>query len=187
MSIKRRANGQFEKGAHWRPKKAYYSREWCEQEYGALGRSAADIAGQFGVTESAVLFWLRKHGISRRSIREARVVKAWGAHGPDNPMWNMRGELNPRWQGGVTTERQAFYTSRAWKDACSAVWRRDDAKCRRCGLDHRENADVPMHVHHVVGFVDVALRADPDNLLLVCETCHHFIHSKRNVNRDHLR
>jgi hypothetical protein len=187
MNDKRKSNGQFEKGGHWRAAKAYYSREWCEQEYVTAGRSTGDIAQQFGVTDAAVIFWLRKHGIARRSVSEARAVKSWGASGSDNPMWNKRGELNPRWKGGITPERQSFYTSSAWKTACSAVWTRDDAKCRRCGLDHRESPDMPMHVHHVAGFAVVELRADPDNLLLVCEACHHFIHSKRNVNRDHLQ
>lgn len=178
--------GRFLKGTHWRPHQPFREKEWLLEHYGNRGMSAADIAKEHGVTENAVYFWLSRHGIPRRSISQARGLKHWGASGPDNPMWNRRGELNPRWSGGVTAERQAFYTSREWKGACRAVWKRDNATCRRCAL-HRESAlDMPFHIHHVVPFANKDLRADPSNLVLLCEVCHHFVHSKRNVDREYL-
>jgi 5-methylcytosine-specific restriction endonuclease McrA len=101
-------------------------------------------------------------------------------------MWNKRGELNPRWLGGVTPERQSFYTSKEWKAACSFVWKRDHATCRRCGIHRDESKDIPFHIHHIVSFADKNLRADPSNLVLLCETCHQFVHSKRNTKNEFL-
>ena len=102
-------------------------------------------------------------------------------------MWNKRGELNPRWKGGITPLRQAFYMSEEWKTVCSAVWKRDKATCRRCGLEKKENAEMPFHIHHVVSFANEQLRATASNLVLVCETCHHFIHSKRNEKNEFIQ
>jgi hypothetical protein len=178
--------GWFKKGQHWRKPQAFRDKAWLVREYELLGRSAGDIAKEFDITDAAVLFWLDRHGIKRRSVSEARKIKRWGAAGADNPMWNRRGELNPRWLGGVTPERQAFYQSAAWKSACSRVWKRDKATCMRCGLNRRLFPDVPMHIHHVVSFADESLRADASNLVLLCEVCHQFVHSRRNVNREFL-
>jgi 5-methylcytosine-specific restriction endonuclease McrA len=179
-------SGRFKKGEHWRPRQPWWDRAWLVEQYADAGRSAADIAQEGGVTENAILFWLKKHGIKTRSMREVRAAKHWGASGVDNPMWNNRGELNPNWRGGVTAERQAFYASQKWKAACSAVWKRDKAKCRRCGLRRDDSPDMPMHIHHIEPFAIVAKRADIENLVLLCEACHQFVHSKANVHREYL-
>ena len=174
------------KGTHWRPRKPWWNRSWLAEQYLTMGKSASEIANAGGVTENAIYFWIKKHGIKTRSMREIRAVKHWGSSGVDNPMWNRRGELNPRWKGGITADRQAFYTSQEWKTACCAVWKRDDATCRRCGLKRTDSPDMPMHIHHIESFANVSLRADKENLVLLCETCHHFIHSKGNIDREHL-
>ena len=184
--MQRKPNGQFAQGWHWRTAQAFRERDWLSREYVEQGRSASDIAKQFGVTENAIYFWLHKHGIRRRNVSEARKLKYWGANGADNPMWNKRGELNPRWLGGVTPERQAFYTSDEWKRACAFVWKRDGACCRRCGLHRDKQPDMPFHIHHITSFAVLRLRADPTNLILLCEVCHHFVHSRRNVNGEYL-
>ena len=157
-----------------------------KREYVTLGRTAADIASAFGITEAAILFWLRKHGIPRRTTREIRANKHWGLTGADNPMWNLRGELNPNWRGGGTPERQAFYASDGWRVACSAVWKRDNATCQRCRMHRDYSPDVPFHIHHVIPFGNKAHRADVSNLVLLCEVCHRFVHSRRNTSREYL-
>jgi 5-methylcytosine-specific restriction endonuclease McrA len=182
----RNKRGQFLPGTHWRTAQPFRDAAWLRREYVDQGRSTGDIATQFGVTDAAVLFWLRKHGIPRRDISAARGLKRWGASGSDNPMWNKRGELNPRWLGGVTPQRQSFYTSQAWKDACSFVWKRDAATCQRCGIHRTEQPDLPFHIHHIESFAVVRLRAEPSNLVLLCEICHHFVHSKGNVDGSFL-
>lgn len=178
--------GRFLKGTHWRPAKPFREKEWLAKHYTHLKMSASDIAREQGVTEGAVLFWLHKHRIPRRSISEARAAKHWGSIGVDNPMWNKRGELNPNWRGGVSQERQTFYVSQEWRDVCSKVWQRDKAQCCRCSL-HKDHApDMPFHIHHIVSFSNRDLRADIDNLVLLCEACHHFVHSRRNTAREYL-
>ena len=180
-------SGQFTKGQHWREHVVFREKDWLIENYVLKKRSAGEIAQEFGVTDAAILFWLRKHGIQRRTVSEARDIKHWGLSGPDNPMWNRFGELNPRWLGGVTAERQAFYASQEWKSACSEVWRRDKATCQRCGLVHADDPGVPFHIHHITSFSVKELRAEASNLLLVCEPCHQWIHSRRNVNREYLQ
>lgn len=182
----RNEKGQFVEGAHWREPQAFRDKDWLVDNYVRLQRSASEIASEFGVTDNAILFWLHRHDIPRRTVAEARAIKHWGQVGADNPMWNRRGELNPRWMGGITPARQSFYASAEWKSACSAVWSRDKATCRRCQMQRGDSPDMPFHIHHIVSFADELLRAEPANLVLLCETCHHFVHSRRNVNREHL-
>jgi hypothetical protein len=185
--MKRKQNGQFEKGQHWRQPQQFREKAWLFENYSNQNRSTGDIAKQFGVTDAAVLFWLRRHGIQRRTVSEARKIKHWGSCGVDNPMWNKRGELNPRWIGGVTPDRQSFYTSNDWKKACLFVWKRDKATCRRCGMYKDDSPDMPFHIHHVISFAYQTLRADASNLVLLCEPCHHFVHSRRNVSREYIQ
>lgn len=179
-------NTQFQKGQHWRKEQAFRQKEWLINEYIENGRSCGDIATQFKVTDSAIVFWLKRYGIKRRSISEAREKKHWGLSGSDNPMWNKRGELNPRWLGGITPDRQEYYTSSEWKRACSEIWERDNATCQRCLLQKGEQPDMPYHIHHIISFKEIKLRSDTNNLVLLCEVCHNFIHSKKNTNGEFL-
>ena len=176
---------EFKKGQHWRPRKAHWDRDWLYEEYVVKQRSASEIAKQEGCMENNILFWLRKHGIKKRTVSEVRKIKHWGAEGADNPMFNRRGELHPNWKGGLTPERQAFYSSREWKRSCRIVWKRDNAECQRC-LIHRDEG-VPMHIHHIVSFVNRELRAVPENLVLLCDVCHHWVHSNANKEKIFLR
>lgn len=179
-------SGRFQKGQHWRSPQPWWDRSWLAEHYLTLGKSAADIAREGCVTENAILFWLKKHGIKTRSMQEVRAAKQWGASGENNPMWGKFGDLNPRWKGGVTAERQAFYASDEWRKACSAVWARDNATCCRCGVNRKSDPDVAMHVHHIQPFAVVAMRSAVDNLVLLCKPCHQFVHSRKNVLREYL-
>lgn len=176
---------EFKEGTHWRKPQSFRDKEWLEQNYVSKSMSAGEIAAMFGVTDSAVLFWLRKHGISRRTVSEARAVKHWGNAGESNPMFGMSGDKNPRWKGGVAPERQTFYSSPAWKAAFDFVWKRDNGKCRRCGAS--DSGARKMHVHHIVSFHCKELRCDTTNLVVVCSKCHGFIHSKKNVNAEYIQ
>lgn len=181
-----KSTGRFVKGTHWRKKKPYWERDWLYREYHEKNRTCSDIADEFGVTANAIHFWIQKHGIKSRSVSETRKIKHWGAVGSDNPMWNKKGELNPNWKGGISPERQAFYESQEWKSVCSAVWKRDRATCQRCFLFRDDRMDMPFCIHHIVSFAVRELRCELSNLVLLCEACHHFVHSRRNVDREFL-
>lgn len=173
---------EFKPGSHWRPHQPFREKAWLEHHYLELKESAGDIAREFGVKDAAIFFWLRRHEIPRRSISEARAIKRWGASGEDNPMFGKRGPDVPSWRGGVTAERQAFYSSIEWKHAAKEIACRDGGACRRCGetlIGLRE-----MALHHVIPFPVVSQRANPDNIVTLCLPCHHFVHSKANVDRE---
>jgi predicted HNH restriction endonuclease len=95
---------------------------------------------------------------------------------------------HPTWKGGITPERQSFYSSREWKTACVAVWKRADAKCERCKKDHRILGNRgTFHVHHIVSFRVKRLRSKVSNLAILCAACHRFVHSKKNKKKEFLK
>ncbi len=97
-------------------------------------------------------------------------TKAYGRHGS-------------QWKGGITPERQAFYASAEWVAVVPIVWKRADAKCQRCGLDHRtiDRTVKKFHIHHIDSFMLKDRRADPENLALLCAPCHRWVHGSRNT------
>lgn len=115
--------------------------------------------------------------VARGAVPYLRDGKHWLKDAPP--------EMNPRWLGGVTAERQAFYRTPEWKAACVAVYRRADACCERCGADARK-ADRSLglfDIHHIISFAVRATRAAVWNLALLCERCHMFVHSRANLDR----
>jgi thymidylate synthase (FAD) len=88
------------------------------------------------------------------------------------------------WKGGLTPERQALYASPEWVDAVKMVWARDNATCQKCGAHHNTaKSRGTFHIHHIVSFMVRELRADVDNLVLLCRDCHHWVHSKSNESK----
>lgn len=135
-----------------------------------------------------------KLGVGRRHTAEARErlrqARIRDGHVPylKNGVHHLKGKRGaetPGWKGGVTAERQAVYGTQEWKDCVKAVWRRDDARCRRCGHDARLH-DRSFDVHHVVSFAVKELRCEVSNLVLLCEPCHYWVHSAANTEREHL-
>lgn len=202
------------KGA-WQVKQHPVSDEWLRQKYEVEGLSAVDIAKLVDRDPKSVWTWLKwakietrgrgqderqhfKRGAispftgrahsheSRLKISASNMGKPKIPKGPKHHWAGKTGVSHPSWKGGLTPERNAFYSSLEWKSACKAVWHRADAKCERCALDSRS---VPaksrrFHIHHVVSFQVRESRADPDNLILLCAPCHRFVHSKENINND---
>ncbi len=170
---------EFKKGQHWRKPQPFWDRATLFNDYHIRGWSAREIADWYGCTENNILHWLHKHNIPTRTIAEARVVKHWGSPGEANAMYGKRGVEVPNWKGGCTPERRAFYSSQEWAMACRTVWKRDKAQCRRCS-----KTKTKMHIHHIVTFAVARLRADVDNLVLLCVKCHRFVHSKKNTQME---
>lgn len=182
----RAANGQFMKGTHWRQHQPHWDEEWLRTEYEAKQRSAGDIANEIGITDAAIFYWLKKHGIKRRSVSDARALKYWGMSGSDNPMFGKVGELNPRYVDGSSPERQLLYARSEGKEFLKSILWRDGYKCCRCGAKHGRG--TTLHVHHVAPWAgNPELRFDPDNTVTLCEECHHWVHSKSNVDGEWLR
>lgn len=176
------------------------------------GKSCPAIAAGIGCDPSTVRQWLvaagiptRRRGHNNRFEPGQRSAFAGHTHGPEalakigaasQDRWDsgvmakrrhwLKGappEMNPRWLGGITPERQAFYASREWREACVEVYARADGYCERCGADSRpvrwtKNA---FHIHHCLTFKVVELRAEPGNLVLLCKPCHLWVHSRENV------
>ena len=104
-------------------------------------------------------------------------------------MRGRRGDAHHGWRGGLTPERAVLANTDEWKETVKAVWHRADAKCERCGADHRavdNRKEDGFHIHHIQPFDVVHLRCEVSNLVLLCRPCHHFVHSKRNKNREFL-
>jgi transposase len=163
----------------------YHNPQWLRREYVKNKRSASSIAEQFGVQPANIYFFLRKFGIKRRNTSQVRAIKHWGAPGESNPMFGKRGAQTPNWKGGITPDRQAFYQSNEWKNAVRVVWKRDKGICQRCGK--RSGSAVQMHIHHIVSFAIKELRTEPSNLVLLCDPCHHWVHSKKNTIQEFIR
>jgi 5-methylcytosine-specific restriction endonuclease McrA len=87
-------------------------------------------------------------------------------------------------------ERAAFYKSDEWRVAKESVLARANQRCERCGVD-RDTVNQErgrFHIHHVVPFHKAPeLRAAPSNLILLCNECHRFVHSRANVDGLYLQ
>lgn len=179
-NIARKPDGTFQKGTHWRPKREHWDRAWLEQKYLREKMSAREIADMQGITEGAILYWMKRHGIPRRSISGSRKVKKWGSFGSDNPMYGKGGSDNPNWKGGVTPQRQSDYVKRGVRKILSSV-RKRDRFCQRC----REYGK--LHVHHIKSYAEhPELRYDMNNLICLCKACHNWVHSKANKKGEYL-
>src|SRR5690606_15295055 len=93
------------------------------------------------------------------------------------------GERNPNWKGGITSERSSFDSSKEFKKARKMVWKRDNATCQKCG-DRFNHSQRTFEVHHIIPFEYKKGRYDIENLVLVCNPCHNWIHSKRNKKNE---
>lgn len=126
-----------------------------------------------------------KDKIRQACIRDGRVpYMKNGVH-----VWKGKyGSSHPTWRGGFTPERANVYGSIEWKEAVKVVWKRDEATCQRCGKHHNETINRgTFDIHHIARFEITELRCEPSNLVLLCETCHYWVHSRENVNKEFLR
>lgn len=179
------ANGRFVKGTHWRPAASHWNAGWLREQYIERGRSTGEIAADAGTTDAAILYWLKKHGIQRRTIAQARTLKHWGVTGEANPMHGKTGASNPRYVDGSSPERQRMYAQGEGRAFLRAVLKRDGYLCRRCHAP--KNGRRSLHVHHVKPWAgNEALRLDQANAVTLCRGCHQWVHSNANVEGDYL-
>jgi hypothetical protein len=165
--------------------------EWI-RDYGVETKPRGNLYGQ-GFKEGGVSpFKGRQHSSKTRellheiSVKDGRVPYLVGgihwAKLPEN-----KGK-NGNWKGGISPERNAFYGSDEWRTAVKTVWQRDDATCQRCQLKHNgmrgKKGYGPFHIHHIISFAVREKRSDPSNLVLLCERCHRWVHSRANVDKQ---
>lgn len=190
-----------------------YTREWLIEQYITLERTANDIARAVGRNPKRVWEWIVGYGIPTRprgsnvgqlpkdgsgfrgkkhtdkakdGFRRLRLKDGHVPYLRNGAHW-LKSHVgqHPNWKGGITPERQALYSSPEWKECVVAVWKRDNAICRRCGLDHRAvvRNKPAFHIHHVDGFSITESRAIISNLVLLCAPCHRWVHGKSNKER----
>lgn len=175
---------EFKNGQHWRKAKPYWDKKWLYNEYVVKKKPAIQIADEQGCTGNAIFYFLYKHKIPVRKMAEIRKNKYWGLSGDDNPMYNRKGELNPNWKGGISVEKLILYGTKEWKKACSIVWERDKTTCQRCKI--KADDRVHMHVHHIAPSIAREFWTDISYLVLLCKSCHHWVHSKKNIKKEYL-
>lgn len=195
-----------------------FTKDWLINEYINLGKSTNQIAKEIKRDPKRVWEWIKNYGLETRprgtdygqcfkpgcgslfvgrkhsdetkekirqkSLQDGRVPYLKnGVHWLKN-----EGAVPPSWKGGVTPERQSVYSSKDWCNAVKQVWKRDCAKCQKCGKNHNEELNRGnFHIHHIVSFSVKELRCDPSNLVLLCKECHRWVHGKNNINKDFLK
>lgn len=84
------------------------------------------------------------------------------------PRFDMRGEKNHRWKGGITDENHRVRGSLQYTEWRRSIFERDDYTCQACG-----NRGGKLHADHIKPFaVYPELRFDVDNGRTLCVDCH---------------
>jgi 5-methylcytosine-specific restriction endonuclease McrA len=163
--------------------------EWL-RDYGIETRPrGTDYGNGFKAGEPSAFLGNKHSEETKRKISE--IAKLAGRV-PFDPkvgsyMKGRKGADVPSWRGGVSPERQSFYSSEEWKCSVKLVWKRDDAKCRRCGKSHNDaNTRGTFAIHHIESFAVIEKRAELSNLILLCKPCHLWVHSRQNKQKEFL-
>jgi hypothetical protein len=128
----------------------------------------------------------KHHSKETRKVlsEKASVPKPW-LRGANNGMYGKTGSDNPNYKDGSAPERQRLYSMGKGKDFLRAILKRDNYACQRCGASHKGGRS--LHVHHVKPWAgNPTHRFDPTNVIVLCDKCHNWVHSKANVNLDYL-
>lgn len=194
-----------------------YTKEWLYQKYIIEGLDCTQISKIVNRNSKQVWNWINDYGIPTRKrghdtsklckdgsvwkgrkhkastkklIRQARINDGHVPYLQNGQHWltGKDSSDHPCWKGGITPLRQAVYSSEEWVEAVKKVWARDNAICQRCGKHHNQ-AEVrgTFHIHHIVSFENEDLRTDPDNLVLLCDKCHRWVHGKKNIKKDFIK
>lgn len=195
--------------AQWQLTQKPVDRDWLYQKYIVEELDCTQIAKLVNRNSKRVWEWLQEYEIPTRkrgstgnekntphpkgikrspeAIEKMKIAcigrvphNANGIH----PMKGRKGKDHPKWKGGFTPERNALYGSDEWKMAVKEVWKRDNATCQKCGLHKSEARDIDFDIHHIVGFANKELRSEVSNLVLLCEPCHYWVHSRENINKE---
>ena len=93
-----------------------------------------------------------------------------------------KGENNPAWKGGVTSERGKLYHSKDYYKWRRVVFIRDDFTCQNCGI-----RSINIEAHHIKPWREYPeLIYEISNGITYCKSCHCIIeprHKKQEVSK----
>jgi len=103
--------------------------------------------------------------------------------GKNNPMYGKRGNLSPHWKE-IKKKRgrpdRSYIIYKEWK---LSVFEKDNFTCQRCGDRKGGN----LNAHHVYSWKSFpSLRYECWNGVTLCQKCHRYVHSKKNVQHDYI-
>ncbi len=196
-----------EHGRKYALSKPPLDKEQLIKKYIKENKSTWQVAREMNCSQWRVVNWLKRYGIKARpkgfvyrkgwhhSVKTKRklseIAKADGRV-PYDPkvgsyMKGRKGSDTPNWKGGVTPERQAFYSTIEWRRVERLIKKRDDLTCQRCGKCKRNCNKESFDIHHIVSFAYKPLRCEPTNLVLLCEKCHYWVHGPKNKKKTFIK
>jgi thymidylate synthase ThyX len=155
---------------------------WLFERYNLKNYSQEEIAKDLNCSKHTIRAWIRKHGLQK---------EIGGLHGhpsPEGYHWKlnrqrtheerravsqrMKGSSNPMWRGGITKEAVALRKEIS-PEVRSQVYARDGYQCKLC---HNIGGRLTLH-HKIPIYVDKGMAKDVDNLVALCQRCHHKINN----------
>jgi len=105
-----------------------------------------------------------------------------------------KGSKNPFWRGGVSKERDRYYSSYKYRIWREKVFTRDNWTCQKCNTRNGNGVEVYLQAHHIKPFYKFKeLVYIVSNGITLCKKCHsltdtyggkansHFAEEARNV------
>jgi hypothetical protein len=193
-----------------------FNKEFLIKEYVNNCKSADQIAREIHRDPKRVWEWLTNYGIKTRprgtdygqnfkkghklgigrqqkeetkeKIRQSCIRDGRVPYLKNGIHWLKYYDKKPAsWKGGISPDRNAFYSSLEWIEVVKKVWQRDNAICNVCGKNHNDKFRGTFHIHHIISFKNKLTRANLDNLILVCDKCHRWLHSKKNIDKKFIK
>ncbi len=157
-------------------------RVWLFERYNLGNYTQEEIAKGLNCSKHTVRSWIIKHGLQK---------EIGGLHGHPSPKgyhWRlnrqrtleeriaishrMQGLGNPMWRGGITKEAAALRKEIS-PEIRRQVYARDGYQCRLC-----RSIGGRLTLHHKIPiYVDKGLVKNVDNLVTLCQQCHHKINN----------
>lgn len=190
------------------------TKEWLYDKYIVEKMDCVQIGKIVGRDAKSIWTWLKNFGIPTRTrgfeasgtpFKKGHKIRLGITHTEESKekirrtreergiipvLAGKSGPETPNWKGGITSARAKFHQSPEWKEVSKIVRKRDGFRCRRCGLSMVQARKlvpiVRFNVHHIISFSVEERRLDVNNLVLICRTCHYFIHSSENTDREFL-
>ena len=162
----------------------YQDADWLREHYIYQNLDQDTIADLAGVSTHTIRAWVRKHNLQKPVGSWSKGATPWNKGKRYHAGWQhtpesrarlseqKQGEKNPQWRNGIT--RLAVSLRRPVEDIRPQVFERDSYTCRLCLM-----VGGKLTIHHVLPiWLRPDLNADPDNLVSLCEACHHEVNGR---------